>query len=317
MHIFDELTYINKSSLALGFFDGLHLGHRVVLKNAINIAKENKTQSTVVTFKNHPLKVLSNKDVEQILTIEEKLKILEEIGIDNVVLLNFEDISNIKADEYIENIIVKYFSPIAITTGFNHSFGYKKEGNIEFLHKNKEKYGYKYFEIPPFVTNERIVSCSVIRNMIHLGNFYESNKLLGYNFFINGIVIKGEQIASKLGFASANILYPENKIKMPEGVYYVKVHVDNIEYDGILNYGNAPTIDNEELKTEVHILDFNKDIYGKHIKISFISKIRNQIKFEDTEKLKAQIVRDIAFAKIYKHFLHNEINKFTLNTKYM
>lgn len=317
MYIFNELTYINKSSLALGYFDGLHLGHRVVLKNAINIAKQNNTESVVITFRNHPLNVLSNKNIEQILTLDEKLKIFEEIGIDNVILLNFEDVSNIRANDYLENILVEYFSPIAITTGFNHSFGYKKEGNSQFLKQNKEKYGFKYFEIPPFVTNERIVSCSVIRNMIHLGNFYDANKLLGYNFFINGIVIKGEQIASKLGFPSANILYPNNKIKIPEGVYYVKVHVNNAEYDGILNHGYSPTINTEELKTEVHILDFNKNIYGENIKISFIKKIRNQFKFENTEKLKAQLQRDIAFAQIYNHFLENKIEKFQLNSKYM
>ncbi len=317
MYIFNELTYINKSSLALGYFDGLHLGHRVVLKNAINIAKENNAKSTIVTFKNHPLKILSNKNIEQILTLDEKLKIFEEIGIDNVILLNFEDVSNIRANDYLENILVKYFSPIAITTGFNHSFGYKKEGNSEFLKQNKEKYGFKYFEIPPFVTNERIVSCSVIRNMIHLGNFYDANKLLGYNFFLNGIVIKGEQIASKLGFPSANILYPNNKIKIPEGVYFVKVNINNSEYDGVLNYGYSPTINNQELKTEVHILDFNKNIYGENIKISFIKKIRNQFKFENTEKLKAQLQRDIAFVQIYNRFLTTKIEKFQLNSKYM
>ena len=318
MDIYNELTYINKSSIALGYFDGLHLGHKVVLKNAINIAKENNSQTTVIIFKEHPLKFLTNTHIEQILTLEEKLAMLNEIGIDNVVLLDFENFSNIRAKEYLENVLVKYFSPIAITTGFNHFFGFKKEGNSKFLKENKDKFNYKFFEVPPFVVNETIVSCSSIRNKISLGNFPEANKLLGYNYFVNGTVIEGQKIASKLGFPSANIIYPENKVQIPHGVYYVTVEFENKVYNGILNHGFAPTIENKTvLKTEVHILDFDKNIYGKNIKISFISKIRNQMKFENIEKLKAQLTRDKAFAEIYKYFLEGnfqlDLNKFSQN----
>ena len=298
-----------KSSIALGFFDGLHLGHRVVLKNAINIAKESNSQTTVILFKEHPLNFLTTQKVSQILTLDEKIKILEVIGIDNVVLLDFEDYSNITATDYLEKVLIKYFTPIAITTGFNHYFGFNKEGNSDFLRKNKDKYNYKYFEVPPFVVNENIVSCSVIRNKISLGNFTEANALLGYNYFINGTVIKGQQIAGKLGFPSANIEYPENKIQIPHGVYFVTVDVNEKTYNGVLNHGFAPTINDEnKLKTEVHILDFDEDIYGENIKISFVTKIRNQMKFENIEKLKAQINRDKAFVEIYKYFTDNNIH---------
>ena len=304
MHIWNELTYINKSSLALGFFDGIHLGHRVVLKNAINVAKEHNTESTVITFKTHPLNILTNEKIEQILSVDEKLTMMKKIGIDNVVLLDFEKISAMKANDYLENILIKYFSPIAITTGFNHHFGFNKEGNSEFFRKNKEKYNYKYFEVPPFVVQDKIVSCSVIRNLLHLADFYNANKLLGYRFFIEGNVIKGEQLARKIGFPSANIIYPEEKIKVPHGVYFVEATVCNKKYNAILNYGFAHTVNNStNEKTEVHILNFDKNIYDERIKIDFITKIRNQIKFENIEKLKEQIYRDIAFIDIYKHFL--------------
>ncbi len=309
MQIYDELTYINNSSLALGFFDGLHLGHKVVLKNAINIAKSNKTSSAVITFKNHPLEVLSNQKVEQILTLEEKIKIFELLGIDNLIVLDFKDISHIRAKDYLENILVKYFSPIAITTGFNHSFGFNKEGNSTFLKENSTRYGYKYFEVPPFVIDGDVVSCSVIRSKLQLGNFFEANKLLGYNFFLSGIVIEGDKIARTLGFPSANIEYPENKIKIPFGVYFVQVNIGSKLYNGVLNHGYCDTKSGEKvLKTEVHILNFNDNIYGQKIRISFAAKIRNQIRFENTEKLKAQIVRDIAFVEIYRHFLSGCVN---------
>ncbi len=309
MHIYNELTYINKSSIALGYFDGLHLGHNVVLKNAINIAKENSKQSTVIIFKEHPLNFLTSQKIPQLLTLDEKLTMFEQIGIDNVILLNFEDFSNIGAQDYLENVLVKYFSPIAITTGFNHYFGFNKEGNSEFLRKNKEKYNYKYFEVPPFVINDNIVSCSIIRNKVALGNFTEANALLGYNFFVYGTVVKGEQLARKLGYPSANIEYPEDKIQTTHGVYYVTIEVDGRLYNGILNHGFAPTITNEQkLKTEVHILDFDKNIYGEKIKISFVTKIRNQMRFESIEKLQAQLLRDKAFVEIYKHFLNKNIH---------
>lgn len=304
MHIFNELTYINKTSLALGFFDGLHLGHRVVLKNAIHIAQKNKTESCVIIFKEHPLNILSQEKVPLILTLEEKLTMLSEIGIDNVILLDFKDYSHIKAEDYFKNILIKYFSPIAISTGFNHNFGFNKEGNSEFLHKNSQKYGYKYFEVPPFVINDNLVSCSSIRNQISLGDFISANEMLGYNFFIDGIVIEGDKIARKLGFPSANINYNDEKIKVPFGVYYVKVSVKNTQYNGILNYGFSPTFENRErTKTEVHILDFNENIYGERIKISFVTKIRDQIKFVNKEKLIFQLKRDKAFAEIYSHFI--------------
>lgn len=310
MHIYSELTKLNKSSLALGFFDGLHLGHNVVLKNTIHIAKKYNTQSVVVLFKEHPLSCLRGECIPQILTFEEKLEMLEKIGIDNVVVLNFSEYSNIKAKDYLENILVNYFSPIAITTGFNHNFGFNKEGTTKFLRENSQKYNYTYYEVPPFVINDNVVSCSLIRSRLLVGDFYFANQLLGYNFFIRGVVKKGDKIASKMGFPSANIDYDEQKIRVPLGVYFVKVQVDNQEYSGILNYGYAPTISKDsELKTEVHILDFNKNIYGENIKISFIKKIREQLKFDNVEKLEAQIIRDKAFAQMYQLFINSKTCK--------
>ena len=310
MQIYEQLTYINNTSLALGFFDGLHQGHKVVLKNTISIAKENNTSSTVITFKNHPLNFLTNQQILQILTLDEKLKKLESLGIDNVILLDFQDIANIKASDYLENILVKYFSPLAITTGFNHSFGFNKEGNSKFLKDNSKRFGFKYFEVPPCVINGDVVSCSVIRNKLQLGNFVDANLLLGYNFFISGNVTHGDRIATKLGFPSANIVYPENKIQIPIGVYYVQVDVRGKIYNGVLNHAYT---ENNVLKTEVHIIDFNQDIYNENIQIMFITKIRNQMTFSDIYKLKLQIKRDIAFAQIYQHFLFGHIsNKFRL-----
>ncbi len=308
MHIFNELLHINKSSLALGFFDGLHLGHRVVIKNAVNVAKINNAKSCIITFREHPSSVLSQNTVQMILTLGERLEIFEKLGVDNVFLLDFRSISCISAGDYIKNILYEYFSPIAVTTGFNHSFGYNKSGAGSLLKSFQEKFGYKYYEIPPFVMENDIISCSIIRNKLSTGDFYTANKMLGYNFFIQGHVIKGDKIASKLGFPSANIVYPEEKVKIPFGVYYVTVELDGGKYNGILNYGCTPEIHGKQPKTEVHIIGFNKNIYGSNIKISFIAKIRNQMKFDSAEKLKFQLQKDIAFTEIYKHFIDENMN---------
>lgn len=306
MHIYKELTHLNNSSLALGFFDGLHLGHKVVLKNAINIAKEKNVQSTVILFKEHPLNYLTQNNVPLLLTIDEKINMLNDFGIDNLVMLDFKDFSHIKAIDYLQNILYNYFSPVAITTGFNHFFGFNKEGNSSFLRQYSKEFLYNYYEVPPFVVDNNVVSCSTIRNFISLGDFNSANKLLGYRFFVQGNVIKGEKIASGLGFPSANINYPDEKIKIPFGVYFVIVTINGIDYNGILNFGSSPTFNNENnVKIEVHILDFDDDIYGENIKISFVTKIRNQQKFDNVEKLKSQIQRDIAFVNVYKYFLNN------------
>ena len=300
MNIYEQLTYINKTSLALGFFDGLHLGHKVVLKNTIKIAKKNDTTSTVITFKSHPLNYLTDENVEQILTTEEKLNMLESYGIDNVVILDFQNIANIKAEEYISDVLVKYFSPIAITTGFNHSFGYKGKGNSDLLKEYSKKFDYNYYEIPPCVLNGDVISCSVIRNKLQLGNFFDANQLLGYKFYITEKVIEGDKIAASLGFPSANINWPKEKIKIPYGVYFVQVFVDGKIYNAVLNH--APD-KSGKIKTEAHIIGFNGNIYGENITILFVSKIRNQMDFENVDKLKAQIIRDIAFTDIYQHYI--------------
>ncbi len=309
MKIYNKITQIDKSSIALGFFDGIHLGHRVVLKNAINFAAKNNCKSLVVMFKEHPLSFLCNEKIPMILTLDERIKILEEIGIDNLILLDFEKYANMKAINYLKNVLIDNFHPLAITTGYNHSFGYKKEGNSILLKNNSKNFNYKYFEVPPFLTDNTVVSCTEIRKQLSLGNFYCANKLLGYNFFIKGIVVKGEQLAAKLGFPSANIYYPEEKVKIPHGVYFVKINFEEKEYNGILNHGFAPTVNNNSLlKTEIHILDFSENIYGKQIKVSFITKIRNQMKFSSVEDLKHQINKDISFVNVYKCFLNNQIN---------
>ena len=305
MEVFNELKKSPNLSLALGFFDGIHEGHQVVIKNAINIAKKEGTKSAILMFKEHPMKFITHSQVKNILNIEDKLAYLQKIGIDEVFLMDFPSLENLSAKDYIREVLVKYFSPVAITTGFNHSFGKNKSGSPKLLRELQEEFGYKYFEIPPITCSQSVISSSAVKRAIEDGNVFFAHSLLGYKFFIRSKVVEGAHIASTLGFPSANIEYPENIVEIPYGVYYVIVEYKGEKYNGILNHSKSPSLfPTEKPKTEVHIIDFDKDIYGEEIKVSFVTKIRNELSFESKEKLSAQLLRDKAFVEIYKYYVN-------------
>lgn len=302
MKTYNELTEIPNLSLALGFFDGLHQGHKVVIKNAVNYAKQNSVESGVILFREHPMSYIMKNYVKQLITLEDKMSMMEAIGVDNIILLDFDNaLASLSAQDYLKDVLVKYFSPIGITTGFNHTFGANRLGNSEFLRSFQNKYKFRYFEIPPITCNNVVSSSSSIRNAIMCGNLDLSNSLLGYNFFIRSKVIQGQKIGRKLDFPTANFDYPKNIVEVPTGVYLVDIEIEDKTYRGIMNYGYRPTIDSDyNIHAEVHILDFSNDIYGSEIKISFITKIRNEIKFNELSELKYQIIKDLEFARSYK-----------------
>ena len=301
MNIYTKLEEKKNLSLALGFFDGLHQGHKVVVKTAVNFAKDNNCESGIIIFKEHPMSYIMKNSVKQIITTDDKLEMLEQLGVDNVILLDFDDyLANLSAISYLKDVLVKYFSPVAITTGFNHSFGHNRQGNSSFLRSFQSKYNYRYFEIPPITCNNIVSSSSSIRNALNCGNLDLANCLLGYNFFIRAKVVQGRKIGRKLDFPTANFVYPEKIVEIPTGVYLVGVEVDGKSYKGVLNYGYRPTVSEDySLVSEVHILDFSSDIYDSEIKVSFITKIRNEMKFLEVSQLKSQIIKDVEFARSY------------------
>ena len=298
MEIFSEVTKKENLSLALGFFDGVHIGHQKVLLSAVNYAKEHGLKSAVITFKNHPFCYLKKVAPKYILTEAERRNKIAEIGIDYLFELDFEKIVSMSADEYLKNIIVKNFSPKAISTGFNHNFGKEKTGDTKFLEDNSLKYGYKYFVIEPQKIEHELISSTQIRKYLKEGNLKKANKMLGYKFKITGIVIKGKQIGRQLGFRTANILMPEKITDMPFGAYSTDItHKDKV-YKGVTNYGLRPTVGETSLATiETHILDFNEDIYGDTITVEFNSMLRPEKKFASLDELKKQISEDINFIK--------------------
>ncbi len=303
MKVIGGLTHIHGLSLALGFFDGIHLGHAVVIKNAVKYAKIMNTQSGVVLFRKHPRETFTGLKNENILEFNEKLNMLNRLGVDYVFLLDFnEDFAGMSANNYLEQIILPYFQPIAITTGFNHTFGLRGEGSPDLLQKYALDFNFKYFQIPPISTKNILISSSYIKTLIKNSDFELAKDLLGYRFYIKSPVVHGRKIGRTINFPTANLIYPEELIKIERGVYFVIVSTNRKNFRGVMNYGLRPTVDKGDVVAvpEVHLLDFSGNLYGNIVKVSLVSKIREERPFNSLSELKAQITKDCDFAVNYQ-----------------
>lgn len=296
MQIFTELNKNPELSLALGYFDGVHKGHQKVIRSAVEFARQNGNKSAVITFKDHPCCFFRGVCPKYILTREDRLKHIEALGIDYVYILDFDArLCMLSAEDYLKNILIDNFSPKSISTGFNHYFGSKKSGGVDLLTKMQNIYGYEYFEIPPQKAGDDTISSTVIREALSKGQIQNANEMLGYNFTIKGEVVKGQQLGRKIGFRTANLVYPCELIDLPFGVYSVNVRYGELIYKGISNFGIRPTVSNsKQCSLETHILDFDKDIYGEEISVEFLKMIRAERKFTSLSELKAQIGEDIS-----------------------
>jgi riboflavin kinase/FMN adenylyltransferase len=299
MQIFTELNKNPNLSLALGYFDGVHLGHQAVIKSAVDFTKKNGGKSAVITFSDHPCCYFWNVCPKYILTRKARERKIEDLGVDFLYELDFESLANLTAQDYLKDVLINNFMPISISTGWNHNFGCKKSGDVKFLHENSKKYGYEYFEIQPQKINNEVINSTTIRKLLSDGNIEKANSMLGYEFTITGEVVKGKQIGRTIGFRTANLVYPPELIGLPYGVYSVTISIKS-EYEnqfetkkGIANFGVRPTVNGSHALLEVHILDFDKDIYGKNISVSFQKMLRPERKFNSLSELKLQIENDI------------------------
>ena len=289
MQVFYELTENKNLALALGYFDGVHLGHQKVIKSAVDYANKHNTKSAVITFKDHPCCYFYGVCPKYILSRKQREQEIAKLGVDFLYELDFnETLAGLSAEEYLKNILIKYFSPAAISTGFNHHFGARKSGDAEFLRQHQDRF--KYFEIPPQKINNEIISSTAIRNYLNKGEIAKANEMLGKNFSISGKVIEGQKLGRKLGFRTANLIYPAEIVDIPFGVYEVQTTYGK----GITNFGIRPTVSStKKAVLETHILDFDKDIYGKTIKVEFLRMLRKEQKFNSVNELKKQIQSDI------------------------
>jgi riboflavin kinase/FMN adenylyltransferase len=291
-----EIPSFKQSVLTIGSFDGLHIGHRKIIEKVKAKARENDLESIVVTFCPHPRLVLSPKDDDfKLLSIdEEKIALFKSIGIDHLVMFPFSvEFSQLPPEEYIENFIIKYFNPAIIIIGYDHRFGKNRAGDIYFLKKNAEKFNYKVIEIQKQVIEDIGISSTRIRNALKEGDIQAANHYAGHLYTLNGMVIDGYKFGRKMGFPTANLEVTSKKLIPADGVYAVRVYLDNNDYSGMMYIGRKPTLEaNGNRVIEVHIFDFFHDIYGERIKIEFIDRIRGSQKFESSDELQRQLEKD-------------------------
>lgn len=300
MEVIDDIVKVNKEKpnyIALGSFDGLHLGHLSLLKKTIELAKENNGLSMVFTYKNHPKTLVNPGNVPKLLMdTETKLECLREENIDRVVLKEFtKEFMKIPPEEFID-ILCGNYNIKGIVVGFNFRFGHKNLGDIKLLEKLQEKYGYKLYIINPYTYKDNIVSSSRIRESIQKGNVKEASIMLSRPYQIKGKVIHGKKLGRTIGFPTANLQFDTKYVIPKKGVYYTNVEYNKKIYKGITSVGNNPTVNGQELTIETFILDFKEEIYGEEIKVFFIELIRDEIKFDSLEELMTAIKKDEEFA---------------------
>jgi riboflavin kinase/FMN adenylyltransferase len=293
----DNKELFHNPVITIGSFDGVHTGHRRILSTLLNIAREKSGDAIVLTFSTHPRKILSPRTPPKILTTaEEKIRVIRNCDIKIVIMLEFtEEMANMSAVDFLNEIILKKLGVIDIVIGYDHAFGKDREGNFELLKEFSRKRGFKVTRAESKDYYSRPVSSSWIRTELEDGNIGLANKLLGRRYSITGDVVHGfSRGRSIIGFPTANILPDEqDKVIPKDGVYAVSVEVDkSLRGKGMLNIGTNPTFSNTERSIEVHIFDFDRDIYGSRVDIEFHERIRDEIRFESSVLLVEQLKRD-------------------------
>ena len=293
----NELAEFKNSVVTIGTFDGVHIGHQKILKKLNNEASSVNGESILFTFYPHPRMVVfpDSHNLKLIQTIDEKIESLRHYGLDNVIIYPFtKDFSRLTAFEFVRDILVNKLKVKKLVIGYDHQFGRNREGNIDFLRESAEIFDFEVIEISAQEVDEVNVSSTKIRNSILDGNIDRANDFLGRCFRITGEVVKGNRLGRELGFPTLNLqLLNDHKIIPSEGVYAVEIELMNVVYQGMMNIGKNPTVsDISERKYEVHVFDFDKDVYGEHVVILFHQFIRKEKTFDNLEELKSQIRED-------------------------
>ena len=298
----EELEQINKSVVTIGKFDGLHKGHKVLIKKTVDYAKKNNMKSVVFTFSNHPANFFESEKVRKIITNKDKINTMKDLGVDIVINLPFDEfMTKISAIDFVEKILVKKLNAKKIYVGHDFTFARNKEGDAILLKALGGEYDFDVDIVKPIKINNIRVSSTYIRNLLAQGKVESVKEYLGSNYIVEGVVIGGKQIGRTMGFPTANLKFKENLILPRSGIYATKVYIGDKVYMGATNIGFNPTVRVEKLSIETHILQFNEDIYGKTIKIEFLERIRDEKKFNSLDELKQQLKKDTK--KIYEKYI--------------
>jgi riboflavin kinase / FMN adenylyltransferase len=301
-HSINEFHSDKKTIVTLGTFDGVHLGHAAILKKLTQNTQNGVFESTVLTFFPHPRMVLQGKsDLKLLNTINEKIELLEKIGIDNLIIHPFDEkFAELNAEAFVRTILVEQLHVQKIIIGYDHRFGKNRTANIDDLISFGVQYGFEVEQISAQEIDEISISSTKIRTALEEGDVQLANEYLGYRYFLSGTVVKGKQLGRTIGFPTANIALDEEYKLVPQnGVYVVQAEIDGNFIFGMMNIGFNPTVQGKQKTIEVHLFDFDADIYNRQIQVSIVQRIRSEKKFESLELLTNQLKEDRNFSKKY------------------
>lgn len=295
-HHISDFTKLDNAVAAIGTFDGVHYGHRKIINRLCELAKATGGESVIVTFFPHPRLIIDpeNQNLKMINTIAEKAALLEELGVDHLIITPFtRDFSNLTAEEYIKDVLVGTIGIKNLIVGYDHRFGKDRKGGMAELIKYAEPLGYQVEEIPEQDIHDVSVSSTKIRKALLEGDVALAREFLGYNFSVYGRVIKGDKIGRTIGFPTANIFIEESYKLIPsDGIYAVTIGMNSQSYKGMAYIGQRPTINGMTRNIEVNIFDFNQEIYGQYVTMYFMEFLRHDVKFTGLEALKEQLKKD-------------------------
>lgn len=287
---------LRNSVVTIGTFDGVHIGHQKIIKRLTDTAKKNNLESVVLTFFPHPRMVLQkDADIKLINTIQERQDILEVLGLECLFIKTFtKDFSRWSAEDFVKKLLVEQLHAKKVIIGYDHHFGRNRSANIDDLKTFGKEFNFEVEEINAQEIDDVSVSSTKIRNALLDGDIIIANSYLGYNFMLNGKVVKGKGIGKDIGYPTANLHIEESYKLIPrQGVYIVQSKINGKRVYGMMNIGHNPTINDEENQTiEIHFFDFNTSIYNLELKIEMLDRIRDEKKFDSIEALKKQLNQD-------------------------
>lgn len=284
------------TAVALGMFDGVHLGHRAVIQPAIDYAKEHKLQTAVITLENHPRELTRGVAPKLITNLDTRLALFEELGIDYALVLKFDqELMSTSAEDYLQKYLLDILNATFVSTGYDHHFGKNRAGSPELLQSWAQTNSIELKIINAVEQASATISSSRIRELINLGKINEANTMLGYQFMIISQVLEGDKRGRQLGFPTANLKLPEPMVVPLKGVYCGSAEYQGSNYKAVMNIGTRPSFSNSnEVIIEAHILDFDQNIYGKKLKLRLSQRLRDEKKFNSPNELIKQIKKDIA-----------------------
>ncbi len=291
----NEIGKIKNPVVTIGTFDGVHIGHQMVISHIVETARRLDGESVLMTFEPHPRKVVQpGYNLKLILSMEERERLFEQLGIDHLVIIHFtKAFSQLSSEEFLVEYVFKPIKPVKMIIGYDHQFGKDRKGDIHFLRQMAGKYGFAVEQVEMLDVDGAPVSSTRIREAIKTGDMKLAARLLGFHYSISGTVVMGNQIGRTLGFPTANIHPDEPEKLIPYyGVYATLVECRGKMYKGMSNIGIRPTLNEHRLTIEVNIFDFDKDIYGERIRLFFLEHTRDEKRFRDLDLLRRRLIID-------------------------